>query len=68
MSSGVDMHDKDHYGFTYLVSETKPCATVELFWLKVKYGVKRKPLEAGGTLTPRIINACSELTRKDCQG
>ncbi|KAI8876483.1 hypothetical protein K501DRAFT_163567, partial [Backusella circina FSU 941] len=41
---------------------------IELLWSKVKYGVKRKPFETGEILTPRIMDACSQVTRKDYQG
>lgn len=42
--------------------------SIELFWSKVKYGVRRKPFEICDTLTPRIMDACSKVTKKDYQG
>jgi transposase len=41
---------------------------IEEFWSKVKYGVKRRPFDGSDTLTPRIVEACSQVTLTDCRG
>lgn len=56
------------YKCVYLPPYSPFLNPIELFWSKVKYGVKRKPFETGETLTPRIMDACSKVTKKDCQG
>ncbi|KAG1356830.1 hypothetical protein G6F63_000219 [Rhizopus arrhizus] len=56
------------YRCAYLPPYSPFLNPIELFWSKVKYGVKRKPFETGETLTPRIMDACSKVTMKDCQG
>lgn len=41
---------------------------IEEFWSKIKYHIKRRPFDTGDTLTPRIMEACSKVTKEDCQG
>lgn len=36
--------------------------TIEEFWLKVKAGIKRNPLDTADRLIPRIMDAVTHVT------
>lgn len=60
--------EKRGYKCAYLPPYSPFLNPIELFWSKVKYGIKRSPFDTGDTLTPRIMESCSKVTLKDCQG
>lgn len=60
--------EKRGYKCVYLPPYSPFLNTIELFWSKVKYGIKRNPFDTGDTLTPRIMESCSKVTLEDCQG
>ncbi|KAG0874569.1 hypothetical protein G6F16_003693 [Rhizopus arrhizus] len=64
LSNVMDVLGRNNMGGFYLVMDHAPIHKPAT----VKYGVKRKPFETGETHIPRIMDACSKVTKKDCQG
>ncbi|KAG0829986.1 hypothetical protein G6F18_008363 [Rhizopus arrhizus] len=52
--------EKRGYKCCYLPPYSPFLNPIELFWSKVKYGIKRSPFDTGDTLTPRIMESCSK--------
>ncbi|KAG1532924.1 hypothetical protein G6F51_012873 [Rhizopus arrhizus] len=52
--------EKRGYKCCYLPPYSPFLNPIELFWSKVKYGIKRNPFDTGDTLTPRIMESCSK--------
>jgi molybdenum-dependent DNA-binding transcriptional regulator ModE len=63
-----DMITSRGYRYKYFPPYSPFLNAIELFWSKLKYGIKRKPFDNSGNLTPRIMESCSMITQQDCQG
>lgn len=59
---------KRGYKCVYLPPYSPFLNPIEEFWSKVKSGIKRTPIDGKDTLTPRILESCSNVTLKDCKG
>jgi hypothetical protein len=55
------------YKCAYLPSYSPFLNPIELFWSKVKYRVKRGPFDTDDTLTPRIMEPCSNTVQEAFQ-
>ncbi|CEG67929.1 hypothetical protein RMATCC62417_04276 [Rhizopus microsporus] len=56
------------YKCVYLPPYSPFLNPIEEFWSKVKSGIKRNPLDTTDRLTPRIMDAVTHVTLKDCRG
>lgn len=59
--------EKRGYRCIYLAPYSSFLNPIELFQLKIKYGVKRQPFESGDTITLRMMESCSKIIKKNCQ-
>lgn len=56
------------YKCVYLPPYSPFLNPIEEFWSKVKSGYKRNPLDTTDRLTPRIMDAVTHVSLKDCRG
>ena len=56
------------FEFLFLPPYSPVANPIELFWSKLKSGVRRNTLTSADTLTPRIINSAYLVTSQDCKG
>ena len=60
--------EKRGYRILYLPAYSPFLNPIELFWSKLKAGVRRELLTKDDTLTPRIIESAKQVSAKDCRG
>jgi transposase len=64
----VDAINKRGYKPLFMPPYSPFLNPIEECWSKIKKNIKRNPLDKSDTLTPRIAEACKQVTVTDCQG
>ncbi|ORE00990.1 hypothetical protein BCV72DRAFT_258995 [Rhizopus microsporus var. microsporus] len=64
----VDVTNKRGYKTLFMPPYSPFLNPIEGCWFKIKKNIRRSPLDKSNMLTPRIAEACKQVTVTNCQG